>query len=289
MSKILITGANGLLGRNLTNKLLAEGHEIYAVTKEAPKDPIKTVEYIPIDLSTNWSVKVLPQKIDKVIHLAQSKKFRDFPENALDVFKVNIESTAKLLDFSKSNTVNQFIYTSSGGVYGNGARALDENSPINPPGKLGYYLGSKTCGEILVQSYASLFNVVVLRPFFIYGPRQNRSMLIPRLMDLVAYGKPVTLHGEHGLKINPIHVDDASQAVAATLNLKQSATLNIAGPEVLSIYEICNGMGRYLKKVPIFEKQPGEAVDLIADTSLMCKKLHVPQKRLFEKLDDIAD
>lgn len=286
--RILVTGANGLLGRNLSNRLLAEGFEVYAVTKVPPKDPIEGAEYIPIDLSTNWSLNVLPRKIDKVIHLAQSEKFRDFPENAFDVFKVNIESTAKLLDFSKSNSVSQFIYTSSGGVYGNGTRALDENSPINPPGKLGYYLGSKTCGEILVQSYASVFKVLVLRPFFMYGKEQNRSMLIPRLLDYVKSGKPISLQGDSGIRINPIHVEDASQAIVAALSLDKSATFNIAGPEVLSIREICESMGKYLVKEPIFEYQPGKPSDLIADISAMGKKLHEPQRKLLLNLDDVT-
>lgn len=286
--RILVTGANGLLGRNLTNRLITQGYNVFAVTKVPPKNPIEGVEYIPIDLSTNWSLKILPEKIDKIIHLAQSHKFRDFPENALDVFKVNIESTAKLLDFSKSNSVNQFIYASSGGVYGKGSRALDENSPINSPGKLGYYLGSKTCGEILVQSYASVFKVLVLRPFFMYGKGQNRSMLIPRLFDFVKFGKPIKLQEKNGIRINPIHVEDASIAVSAALLLDKSETFNIAGHEVLSIREISENIGKFLGIDPVFEYQPDKPNDLIADISAMREKLHVPNKKLLQNLEDIC-
>ena len=73
-----------------------------------------------LDLSQNWSTDKLPRDFDVIIHLAQSSKFRNFPENALDVFNVNINTTAKLLDFAKNNSISKFIYTSSGGIYKKG-------------------------------------------------------------------------------------------------------------------------------------------------------------------------
>jgi nucleoside-diphosphate-sugar epimerase len=88
----------------------------------------------------------------------------------------------------KKSGVGSFIYTSSGGIYGNGNEPFLENTPIVPFGDLGYYLGSKACGEILVQSYANIFQVNVVRPFFLYGPTQKRDMLIPRLFDNIAKG-----------------------------------------------------------------------------------------------------
>jgi UDP-glucose 4-epimerase len=287
MSKILISGANGLLGKKVTDKLVKEGHQVYSLTKVTPKNPINGAQYIPVDLSTNWSFNVLPQKIDKIIHLAQSSNFRDFPNNALDVFKVNIESTARLLDYAHKIGAQQFIYASSGGVYGNSSQAFKENAPIVPLGKLGYYLGSKTCGEILVQSYASVFQVVVIRPFFMYGPGQNRSMLIPRLFDSVKLGKSVSLQGKNGIRINPIHVEDASEAVTASLSLNESSTFNIAGPEVLSLREICESMGKFLGKEPVFINQPGDPNDLIADISAMRNKLVSPQILLSESLVEL--
>lgn len=194
-----------------------------------------------------------------------------------------------MLDYAKRIGARQFIYASSGGIYGNGVQAFDENAPIISPGQLGYYLGSKACGEILVHSYASVFQVVVIRPFFIYGPGQNRSMLVPRLMDNVALGKPISLQGKNGIRINPIHVEDASAAVASALELEESATFNIAGPEVLSIRDICETFAKYLDKPAVFERASGDPNDLIADISSMEERLVAPRRRLSECLDDIRD
>ena len=287
MKKILLTGANGLLGRSICRSLSQQGQHVYALTRVLQPDPLPGITYCPVDLSATWCDDALPSAVDAVVHLAQSAKFRDFPESAADIFRVNIESTSRLLDYAKRISARQFIYASSGGVYGNGATAFDENSPIVPPGQLGYYLGSKMCGEILVQSYAAVMKVVVLRPFFIYGPGQNRSMLIPRLMDNIIAGRKISLSGEHGIRINPIHVEDATASVVAALEISASATFNIAGPDVMSIREICEGMGRHVGKTPVFQHQCDTSNDLIADITAMRAMLTPPQLRLLENLGDI--
>ena len=287
MKIFLITGANGLLGRSMCNKLSQQSDYVYALTRELLLEPIPNVTYIPINFESPWSDQALPTSVDTIIHLAQSVKFRDFPEKAADIFGVNIDSTARLLNYAKNAGAKQFIYASSGGVYEGGSLALDENSPISPVGKLGFYLGSKMCSEILVQSYAALMQVIVIRPFFIYGPGQNRSMLIPRLMDNIISGNPISLMGKHGIRINPIHVEDAAASIVAALLIKESATFNIAGPKVMSIHEICNGIGHYLGKSPVFVNQSGQANDLIADITSMCVKLRAPSIFLLDSLSDI--
>ena len=285
---ILITGANGLLGRSVLQALAKNAH-VFALMRSKPEREHENVKYPISDLEFDLDSSLLPRKIDIIIHFAQSSKFRDFPDQALDVFNVNIASTARLLDFAKEIGAKQFIYASSGGVYGNGSQAFNENAAIVPPGQLGYYLGSKACGEILVQSYASVFQVTVIRPFFIYGPGQNRSMLVPRLMDSVASGKPISLQGSEGIRINPVHVEDASAAVVAALGAKESAIYNIAGPDVLSIRQIAEAMGDHLGIAPIFQQAEGEPKDLIADISAMQSKLHKPTRHLFQSFAELRN
>ena len=289
MKKILITGASGLLGRYICNRLVPLGIEVYAITRMVPANPLQGIRYYPIDLTSHWFDDDLPSEVDAVVHLAQSSKFRDFPESALDVFKVNIESTARLLDYAKRVKVKQFIYASSGGVYGGGRNPFSESSNSFPSCRqLGYYFGSKLCGELLVNSYADIFSTVVVRPFFIYGAGQNRGMLIPRLIDNIAAGKSINIKGENGIRINPVHAADAAEAIVAALSLTVSATFNIAGPEVLSIREICEGIGKYIGKTPLFQLQVGAPDDLIADITSMSASLIAPQRRLLDMLVELA-
>jgi UDP-glucose 4-epimerase len=287
MKNVLVTGASGLLGRGVCRQLMHQNCSVTSVLHIDSLSCSNCHRCVTLDLSSSWESDRLPADVDAIIHLAQSSKFRDFPDSALDVFNVNVASTARLLDFARQVGAKQFIYASSGGVYGNGSQAFKENAAIQPAGKLGYYLSSKACGEKLVQSYASVFQVTVLRPFFIYGPGQNRSMLISRLMDSVSLGKSIRLQGSDGIRVNPVHVEDASAAVLAALNTQESATYNIAGPDVFSIRQIAEAMGDYLGKAPVFDQHNGEPSDLIADITMMKAMLHDPGRHLLNSFEDI--
>jgi nucleoside-diphosphate-sugar epimerase len=285
MANILITGITGLMGRHLSEELSNLGHNIYGVTRRIYSKA--NYESVVIDMSSEWNISELPTNIDVIYHLAQSDKFRDFPTGAIDVFQVNINSTAKLLDYAKGNNVQSFIYASSGGIYGNGNEPFVENTPIAPFGELGYYLGSKACGEILVQSYANIFQVNIVRPFFLYGPTQKRDMLIPRLFDNIANGDLIQLGGKDGIKINPLHVKDAVKVLIALLSGSDSQTYNMAGPDVLSIREICEIFSNYIGKMPNFQQLDKSAKDLIADISLISNILHKPEIKLTEVVPEI--
>lgn len=273
--KVLITGANGLLGQRAL-KALNDEYEIFAAVHSMPDVPVENVEYRIIDFSKDWSVGQLPAHLDKIVHLAQSSHFREFPDQSPDIFRVNIDSTARLLDFAYRNGVKQFIYASSGGVYGSGDMAFRENSPIVGHGQLGYYLGSKLCGEILAQNYSQMMDVTTLRFFFMYGVEQRRTMLIPRLIDSVCNGSPVSLQGAEGIRINPIHVSDSVHALKAALNLRGSHTINIAGPETLSLKNIAEIIGTRLNRAPVFNFIDGQPTHLIGNIEAMQRLLHTP-------------
>lgn len=284
---ILLTGATGLLGRELIGRLAAR-HEVHVIARQESENTVRGVRYHLVDLATDWNAGRLPARVDRVIHLAQSTHFRDVPARALDVFQVNVASTAKLLDYALRAGARQFLYASSGGVYGAGNQAFHENSPIVSPGQLGYYLGSKLSGEVLVQSYVPHLQALVLRFFFMYGPGQKRSMLIPRLIDNIRAGRPVLLQGQDGIRINPIHVCDASQAVLCALETTESATFNIAGSEVLPISSIAEIIGEAVGRTPVFQRSAANGRDLIGDNRVMRARLHEPATTLAHGIAEMA-
>jgi UDP-glucose 4-epimerase len=290
MSKIksvLVTGANGLLGRSLCKLLVSKGLIVVGVVHKEPSEIIHGVTYKLLDLETDWNISLLPENIDAVVHLAQSPYFRDFPNNALKVFQVNVASTAKLLEYSYLNKVTSFVFASSGGIYGNGNQAFKENSVISSPGSLGYYLGSKLSGEVMTHSYSDFFHVNVLRYFFIYGSDQRKEMLIPRLMENVLQNKSISLQGEEGIKINPIHVEDAALATYFAILKDNSAIYNISGPEILSLRSIANLMGNFYGISPVFSTLDGSPKDLIGDNAAMQQDLIVPSRKLADHLGEI--
>lgn len=285
---ILVTGAGGLLGSEVVQGLVARGARVTALVREWRGPQPRTHACVPVDLGGPWDRSRLPSSLDVVIHLAQSNRFRDFPAGADDLFGVNVGTVWRLLDHAREAGATQFIYASSGGVYAAGVGHVAENSPIQGPEKLGAYLGSKMCGEILVQSYARFMATTIVRPFFIYGPGQKRAMLIPRLFDRVKDGEPIQLQGAEGIRINPIHVRDAALAMLAAVERPLSAAVNLAGPETLSIRGVAEGFAAFLGRTPRFEPIGGVPHDLVADISFMQRHLHDPRYRLLESIPDLA-
>lgn len=285
--RILVTGVAGLLGRRLAELCAGHGCVVSGVAR-SPRGTKAEYDEIVVDLLDPEFARRLPTHVDAVIHLAQSSRFREFPESASDLFGVNVHATASLLDYALRAGASQFVYASSGGVYGANVGHLSEKTLVQEMESLGHYLGSKICGEILTRSYARYLNASIIRPFFIYGPRQRRDMLIPRLFDRVKSGMPIQLQGSNGIRINPIHVDDAAEALWSLVDQALGVTVNIAGPDVLSIRDVAEGFATYQGTACSYELVPGEAQDLVADISLMRSTLHKPTRRLLDSIGDVA-
>ena len=252
MKRCLVTGATGLIGRHVV-RLLGDNWDRYALIRKRRAKGLGSIHYIGRDLARDWNLVGLPKRVDAVIHLAQSEYFREFPVNAEPMFRVNTASTLRLLEYARKAGATSFVFASSGGIYGHGDEEFRENGPILLSEAIGFYLSTKVCSEILTESYTAYMNVIILRFFFVYGPGQRATMLIPRLVRAVREKQPIILHGKDGLKLNPTYVTDAASAVCSSLELTGNHTINIGGPEVLSLRQIALHVGNVLKKDPVFK------------------------------------
>lgn len=277
LKPILVTGANGLVGR-VTLERLRHAWKTYALVREMPKEPLPDgVVPVVYDLRQLNDLE-LPEIPSTVIHLAQSSHHRDFPDHALDVFEVNVGSTQRLLEWGHRNGVKRFIYASSGGIYGSGYAALEEDQPLDVSTSLEHYIASKRCGELLAEAYCSYMTIIVLRFFFVYGPGQRHTMLIPRLLDCVSEGRSIILQGKDGIRINPIYVDDAAAAIENATKLEVSETINIAGPQELTLRELGMLMGDVVGHAPRFDILPeAQPENLVGSVSKMAWLLGSPQ------------
>ena len=283
MKRCLVTGATGLIGSHLIPKLKDWEVHIISHRKLPNTESENDIHHININFSEEWSTDELPESVDAIIHLAQSEHYREFPTFADHVFAVNTISTVRLLNYAKRCKVSTFILASSGGVYGSGEKEFSEDKPLYSRDDLGFYLGTKFCSEILAENYSEFMTVATLRFFFVYGPGQNANMLIPRLVQSVKEGKAITLQGENGIKINPIYVTDAVEAIINTLALKESDKINIAGSEPMSLRTISEIIGRHMDKDPLFEISANtEAKHLVGDIGKMRNLLGSPTTKFDE-------
>lgn len=282
---LLITGATGLIGQNLLFNLKDWEGTIYCVCDKGFIPANHNVVCVPGDLSDRLFVSGLPRDVDCIIHLAQSSRYQEFPEQVSHVFDVNLSSTVALLDFGREIGISNFIYASSGGVYDNDSSRISmESDQLKSFPALGFYISTKLCSEIFVNQYSEFFDTQILRFFFVYGPNQNRRMLVPRLVESVLTKKEISIVGEKGIRINPIFADDAAKALKKAIGNKFSSMVNIAGRENVYLGDLVGTIGEILGRQPVIKHIDGNPAQLIGNIEKMITELHSPEVSLLEGL-----
>ena len=253
MSKILVTGANGFIGKTLCNQLVLHGHEVVAISSDRGDiSLIKTWEQIP--------------PTDTVIHLA-ARTFVPDSWKKPDLFlETNTLGTLRALEYCKQHQANM-IYISSY-LYGNAKTLpINEEAPVYTPNP--YALSKKTAEEYC-RLYADSYgvNTVILRPFNIYGSNQNPSFLIPEIIDQVLHKNRVRVK-DLAPKRDYLFIDDFIASIIKCLDVHQFEIINIGSGISYSVKEIIdmvqNICGTNYPVTSSNETRIAEIMDTIAD------------------------
>jgi len=265
MKKILVSGATGLLGYELVQRL-SSNHQVYKLVKTL--DTTLGENQIVHNFLGEFDEKILPVKMDYIFHLAQFRDFKNFPEKSSEIFCVNTLSTLSLINYGLRSGVKKFVYTSTGGLYKGLSFPISESDSIKKPQELDFYCASKLSSELLISSYSKFMDVQILRPFFIFGPRQSDQMLIPRIIKSIRNKDSIHLAGKHGININPIYVKDAVSILIRLLEVPGSNLFNIAGNEIISISKLAFLVSEIIGEEPNFIHQLSQ-MDLVGDNKLV--------------------
>jgi nucleoside-diphosphate-sugar epimerase len=256
MQDILLIGSEGLVGKTF-QKMFATNYNLHCVDKHNAVDDFKHIE-----------------NFDAVVYLAQSEDYRNtILSDAL--YHVNVNMLQQTL-MSVADKTNHFIYFSTGSVYQNSTEKLTTDSALNFA-NANPYVASKLMGELAVTAFKSKFEVIdVVRPFFIYGPGQNPSMLISSMIRRIKNQEEVTLSGPNGLFLNPIFSSDAAEFIQCLLSTKTQgyAVHNLAGTEYVSlnyiVHTIAEQLGQELK-LTINGNQDASVIAEVDTTKFMPK------------------
>ena len=262
-ARVVVTGASGFLGRRAVQRL-ARGHDVIAHSR-ARGDAAPAVSVVQGDLGAGWTA-ALPERADVVVWLAQSRRYREFPAGAEDMFKVNVAALFEALEWARQSGVRRFIHASTGSVYTPGGGPVAEDAPV---AAATFYAATKLNAEQLARQYAGCFEVVAGRIFGMYGPGQA-DMAIARVIDAAAGGEPVRLRGGIGMELTPLFVDDAAEILAALVDValpENSLVLNLAGPEATTLAEIAAMAAACSGREARLVAEAGEPARLVADTS----------------------
>jgi UDP-glucose 4-epimerase len=188
------------------------------------------------DLAHSESIVALP-KVDTVIHLAQSRQYRNFPVAADDICAVNTMATAHLLDLARRADVQRFILASTASVYSAGNGPCHEEAGLQPND---FYAATKLAAEALLRPYARYFRTCVVRLFTPYGPANAIG-----LFNRVPAGQR-TSAGYLG------RIDDAPATFMAAAEQGWQGTYNVAASEPTYVQEIATTIGRLIGDEPVF-------------------------------------
>jgi nucleoside-diphosphate-sugar epimerase len=195
--------------------------------------------------------------VDAIVHLAQANV--PFPDGAHDLHAVNTAATVALLEHARRTGAQRFVFTSSASVYGFGDRPWSED---DPPAATDFYSASKLAAERFTRAYAPFFGTTILRLVAPYGPGQ-RNRMIPRLIESVRAGRPISLNRDAKPQMNPIYVSDLVHVIEAALASDGDQLVNAAGDQAATIREIGESIARALGVEPTFEQGEASAGDIV--------------------------
>lgn len=287
MEKVLITGATGLIGREVL-ALLEDEYDCWIIGRRPVSG--KRIHFIEQDIGKPFDLSKFPEQVDYVIHLAQSDNHNDLESNRKELFNVNVYGMLQLLDYGIKAKIKKFLFASSGGVYSRLDKAVSEDDVLTVSNALNFYQNTKLCMEILSQNYQEFFDVITFRFFFVYGTGQKANMLFPRLIESVREKGVITIGSLDDIRINPIYITDAAQCVLKALkNIHRTQTFNIAGSEITCLGTIIKKISQKIGVDAEIKYEDKKQQDTVADIQKMQSLLWKPQVRLDEGIGRVLE
>lgn len=258
--RLLITGATGFVGGHIAEAAVARGDQVHTIARESSDTSLLQSWGVTIhrgDLTDPETVRRALDGIDVVVHCAA--KVGDWGP-VEDYRAVNVEALRHLLEACQSRPLHRFVHMSTLGVYAaRHHQGTDESEPL-PPRHMDGYTQTKVEAEHLALDAHRLHGVpvVVLRPGFVYGPR-DRTVL-PKLVDNLRRGVVRFIGDPAKLHMNTIYVGNLVDAVFLAIDNPKAVgqIYNLTdGEKVTKLHffnTITDGLGlpRVQKRVPLF-------------------------------------
>jgi len=291
--RVLITGAAGFIGSNVSESLLAEGWEVVGVDNfDSAYDPAvkrenlrglkksKSFRLVEGDIRDRSLLDsaVGAGKLDAIIHLAARAGVRPSWADPALYASVNISGTVEVLELAVRQKVPKFIFASSSSVYGQreGSPFREDDRVDNP---ISPYAATKKAGELLCYTYHHNYGLPMacLRFFTVYGPRQRPEMAIHTFTRAIYQGEPITVYGDGQSRRDYTFIDDIVNGVVASLE-------RVAG---YKIYNLGNHRAVELRElIRLLEEDLGKKAEIKhlppqpGDVPLTCADIQRAQEEL---------
>ena len=306
MKTYLITGAAGFIGSHLADKLLNEGNKVIVVDNfcdfynpEIKENNVKhnlsnpNYKLYRADIrDRNELAKVFNEnKIDVVIHLAAMAGVRPSIDNPIYYQEVNCMGTQNILEEMKAHNAKNLVMASSSSVYGNCKEVpFKENMIVDFA--ISPYAATKKANEVMTHVYHKLFdfNVIMLRFFTVFGPRQRPDLAINKFTRLMLNNEPIPMFGDGTTSRDYTYIDDIVDGIIRSCNYVENNNdvyeiLNLGNSSPVSLKEMINTIAEVLNKTPNIQElpmQPGDVERTFADISKAKKLIGYNPKTSFK-------
>ena len=268
--KILVTGATGFIGTQLSETLAKSGHEVRNTARSVAPNSSATRETVTCDLESADNLDHLTTGCDAIVHLAgRAHVMSDDPATSESLYvSANIDVTRKLAQSASRTGVKRMILMSSVKVNGESTSLDTPFTSQDAPNPQDPYGRSKTQAEQALWDVTSTSELkgIVIRPPLVYGPgvRANFASLI----GIVNRGIPLPLGSIHN-KRSFVSIDNLIDCIATALQSSNAAgqTFLVSDGNDLSTPELIRSIASALHKSPMLIPFPPALLKLAATTA----------------------
>src|SRR2546427_911666 len=276
----LVTGGAGFIGSHVCERLLQMGHAVWVLDDSNPfYDPAlkqanlealqalgKPFTFVKGDITYRPVLERLFKAVrfDQIIHLAARAGVRPSLAEPALYQRVNVEGTVNLLEAARAHGVQKITLASSSSVYGiNSKVPFSEDDPIFSA--ISPYAASKLACEALGHVYHHVYgmDVVMLRFFTVYGPRQRPDLAIHKFAQLIWAGKPIQVFGDGSAARDYTYVSDTVDGVIAVTQKEFGYQIfNLGESQTVRLSYLVKLLEEALGKKAIVDHQPAQPGDV---------------------------
>ena len=256
--KVLVTGANGLLGSHVVRTLLSNNFNVRAMVRRGSN--LKALENLNYELfegmiTRQTDVENAVKNCRFVIHVAASTA--QSPSNLEAFRKSNIESTKLLIEACKKNSIKRFVFVSTANCFGNGSKENpgDESRPFLPWLKNSGYAYSKYLAQeiVLNETTENNFDAVVVNPTFLIGPndvKPSSGKIFSHVLN-----KKIAFYSPGGK--NFVDVEMAAKGILSAILKGKTGECYLLAGENYSYREFFQIISKVVNQKPLLIPIPG--------------------------------
>lgn len=277
---VLVTGGAGFIGFHVCERLLAEGHAVWALDdlnrfyepqiKQGNLRDLQSLarpfEFVHGDLCDRSALEEMFDgvKFDQIIHLAARAGVRPSLEEPALYQRVNVEGTVHLFEAARRHGVKKITFASSSSVYGvNSKVPFAESDPIFAA--ISPYAASKLACEALCHVYHHVygFDIAALRFFTVYGPRQRPDLAIHKFARLITAGKPIPVFGDGSAARDYTYVSDTVDGIIACTRREFGFEIfNLGESQTVTLSRLIELLETSLGRKAVIDRQSAQAGDV---------------------------